>query len=333
MVTSKCSKVLSWSVSIIILYSEWHVLVADDTDRVEALCRGADIGTNAGYLHDTRIKLVDRLTRFVSPKRTEASGEDQRLIAVIRLLGGYRATEAIPELSRLLSFEPLDIVVGVSNDPTFEYFPAAAALANIGTAKTTREMLDVIRSPERSVLERQLACWVLLKLEADPSTHRSTEDIQVKEMVVYRLKRLKDRKDIRIEQTVAIQEAVEFVMCFAETDGRRLDLPVIQEWLIPMAVKGENYEHQIRYSAPPNYPEVKLRCFVENKRDLPEGVEVTEAGVIHGIPTRVGRFQFILRVSARIDDPNISGTATRKVLHWSVVTPEVSPTPDGFELK
>lgn len=119
---------------------------------------------------------VKSLVRFVGQGGVDDTWEGPRHLA-IRLLGDIRATEAIPVLSKRLTFMPTG-VVETEMLPREYYYPCAVALVNIG-APCVGAMIDTISWNEDKTT-RDLAAWVVMKVEGKEEAANHLQDLAAK---------------------------------------------------------------------------------------------------------------------------------------------------------
>lgn len=204
------------------------------------------------------------------------------------VLSRFRATEGIEILSKRLHYEP------ENNAPrrTYDSYPASGALISIGQPAVPA-MLRVIRDPKRNELERRIACYVLLSIEAKSDPDLATDDDIVKEMVLQRISRLQPLSD---EESTRVEEARGFIEHFAETEGRWQELPVILNGP-PSVTVGQPVQHQFQCQKPLEHPDAKIEF--QQTEPLEElGLKLSKTGTLTGTPKAPGRYRLKIHAKA-----------------------------------
>lgn len=151
------------------------------------------------------------------PKPEKLAEIDQiEFTAKILLLGETRSKAAIPILLRNLTFLPSrhpDEDDGDRSPRTYEFFPAAVALARIGQPAIPA-LKEIVATAPRNALERRIALWIMLEMEANPDGGRVEITIEepTKQIVWQRI----ELSSPNWKQD-AVKEANDFIFDFKDT--------------------------------------------------------------------------------------------------------------------
>lgn len=231
------------------------------------------------------------ILRGMAPTET-ASGDYYESLFV---LSRFRAAEGIEILSKRLLYQPVFHLCR----STYDSFAASEVLTSIGPPAIPA-MLRIIRDPDRPDLERRIACWVLLRIEASSDPEAVPDDDAVKEAVLMRLSRLKFLRD---SETFGVSEAQQFIEHFADTEGRWQELPVILDGPVPVHFD-KPINHQFRCQKPLEHPDATIE-FMHNETLAELGLALSKSGMLTGSPKSAGRYRFT--ISAKATWKNTSG--------------------------
>lgn len=250
---------------------------------------------------EKRDDLVRRaVARLTEMRPTEREAGDY--CAAVEILDMFSAREGIEILSNRLLYAPNDYQPRPSTWPTYMRFPVTSALISIGPPAVPA-MLRVIRNPERTEIERRIACWVLLNIEAGYEPGQEPEDPVVKEAVIQRLQRLQYSRDLKHPEGLAVEAATEFVHGFVETEFPWQELPEIQEssWL-PDAQVGKQIRHRFTCKKPLLYPNAAIRFALSHDAMEKFGFKITEGGEFTGTFKEPGDYWITVLVTAEWKD-------------------------------
>lgn len=222
--------------------------------------------------------------REMAPTETAAGDYYESLFVLSR----FRATEGIEILSKRLLYEP----EANAARRTYDNYPVSGVLTAIGQPAIPA-MLQVIRDPNASELERRIACWVLLSIEASSDPDVLPDDDVVKEMVLQRISRLQYLRD---PETLGVSAARQFIEHFAETEGRWQELPVIFDGPNPVYF-GKSINHQFRCQKPVEHPEATIE-FKPNEQLEELGLTLSKSGKLTGTPKAPGTYRFTISAKA-----------------------------------
>lgn len=166
-----------------------------------------------------RDEAIESLINVLESRKTHKVSE-RRLVRCIRFLGHYlRARRAVKPIVELLAFRPPKYVPNLEGQAQpYEYYPAAAALAEIGQP-AARSVVRVLASKRSTTLQRKLATWVLLRIEFGNTQDSvsSEADAEVKRSVLCRLSFWQSAS--RGQSKRNFDEAIKFVKSYKQQIG------------------------------------------------------------------------------------------------------------------
>lgn len=271
-----------------------------------------------------RDRAVERSLNVLKQRRRD-DHVGEPLFDAVYVLWIFKPRSAIPLLSKHIAYEPLGYQAGVGAGPTYAHFLAASVLVDIGTP-VIPEMLKLISDPNRTELELRLACWVLLRIEANGSDlqpHEALEEDFVKETVLRRLECL-DFTNERdwVQKYECVANADDFVRSFADTDERRQEIPeILGKHLLPLATAGVTIHHQFPCKPPQNHPKASLKFVLDEEVEQELGIHLSESGELTGAPKKPGMHKIAVNVRATFDEFPY-GTQGRRIFSLCVRDPQ-----------